>query len=161
MATLASFIKFLDGNGLIRFANCTDGDDMKGFGELVKIQKYAYLAKMFGLDLPYVHDIYAYGPYSNAIGDDCWDLADNVAEYERAEDGLDASFDAAGFLGVVGPRDQQWMEIATTLIKQSERYPDRTDVVDSVFSFKEEHGREYIANVLSEIEELKLIRLAA
>ena len=158
MAPLANFIKFLEENGLVRFTSGIGGDDMKEFMELVKIQGYAYLAKRFGLDLPYKHSIYVYGPYSETLGQECRSLAQNIAEYEQVKSDLDRSFDADMFLRAVRSKDFHWLDIATSLIKQSERYPSRDGVIHSVFLFKDKQ-KEYISKVLSDIEEFNLIKL--
>lgn len=64
MSVLGSFIKFLESKGLVEFDIVGDSDEC--FVNRVKLQKYVYIAQRFGLELPYKHSIYLYGPYSDA-----------------------------------------------------------------------------------------------
>ena len=153
--TLASFIKFLEDRNLIRFDVLGDGDEQ--FSNRFKIQKYVFLAKSMGFEMPYEYNIYLYGPYSKKLTDDYHDLARNRAEYERADGGLDGSLDTDRFLRVTRGRTNKWLEIAATLIERKPHCADREDLVRRVKNFKIEPEPGYISGVLRNLEDMRLV----
>ena len=60
---LKSFISFLEKNLNYKF----DPDD---FDSRIRLQKYVFLAKFFGLDMGYKFDKYICGPWSRELSDD-------------------------------------------------------------------------------------------
>ena len=158
-SVLANFIRFLEHHSLVAFD--IDGEGKKRRSNRFKIQKYVFLANMFGAGLPYEHDTYLYGPYSSSLGEECRELARGQRErYERANhDGLPGSFDTHGFLDAVYAKDNWWLEVATCLIARNRLYTDREDLLENVLSFKGHYGRRFISNVLSDLEALGLVRL--
>ena len=70
---LKSFISFLESSGIFEF-------DVEDFESRLRLQKYVYLAKIFGFDLGYLFNLYIYGPYSSELANDYYSLKDKQSE---------------------------------------------------------------------------------
>ena len=153
---LARFIKFLEDENLTEFDIL--GDEERQFENRFRIQKYVFLAKEFGLQLPYDYDIYMYGPYSSALTDTYYGMARSGDMHLLAEDiSLGASFDKDGFLGAVRGKDKHWLEIATTLINCSTLYKDRKDLVEIAKYVKDDEKDMRVSKTLAELEALRIL----
>ena len=152
---LPRFVKYLEREKLAELDILGDGDAC--FWNGFKIQKYAFLAKRFGLDLPYEHDIYLWGPHSQIMADECWDLAENRDRYDGAPPELPQGFRSGEFLGFVRGRSNDWLEIATTLLSAREFRSKRDDIVTSVEDSKVGFTREFIDGTLRDLEGAGLI----
>ena len=152
---LPRFVKYLEREKLAELDILGDGDAC--FWNGFKIQKYAFLAKRFGLDLPYEHDIYLWGPHSQIMADECWDLAENRDRYDGAPPELPRGFRSGEFLGFVRGRSNDWLEIATTLLSAREFRSKRDDIVTSVEDSKVGFTREFIDETLRDLEGAGLI----
>jgi uncharacterized protein YwgA len=75
LAQLAFVIKEL---GIRASEVLSDGDD--GLEARVRIQKVVYFLKRLGFDLGYEFDLYYHGPYSSALADDYYLLAERGDE---------------------------------------------------------------------------------
>ncbi|MFP3194279.1 MAG: hypothetical protein RXR11_03160 [Caldivirga sp.] len=75
LAQLAFVIKEL---GIRASEVLSDGDD--GIEARVRIQKVVYFLKRLGFDLGYEFDLYYHGPYSSALADDYYLLAERGDE---------------------------------------------------------------------------------
>jgi len=87
---LSSFVKFLSEAGF-RF-------DLEDFDSRLKLQKYVFLARKFGLDLGYKFSMYIRGPYSPDLAQDYYNLPERGAD-------IPDSFDRKGFLELVKGKD--------------------------------------------------------
>ena len=154
---LAQFIKYLEKENLVVFDILGEGETH--FRNRFRIQKYAFLAKRFGLDLPYQHSIYLYGPYSESLTDEYYALARNGRQYAAATPDLPESFRREGFLDLVGGRSDGWLEIAASLISKSECITQRDVLVENTESTKAGFTSGFIAGVLRELEETGLLKL--
>ena len=152
---LPRFIKYLEREKLAELDILGDGDAC--FWNGFKIQKYAFLAKRFGLDLPYEHDVYLWGPHSQIMADECWDLAENRDRYDGAPPDLPREFRSGEFLGFVRGRSNGWLEIAATLLSAREFGSKRGDIVTSVEDTKVGFTREFIDAALRDLEGAGLI----
>ena len=152
---LSRFVKYLEREKLAELDILGDGDAC--FWNGFKIQKYAFLAKRFGLDLPYEHDIYLWGPHSQIMADECWDLAENRDRYDGAPPELPQKFRSGEFLGFVRGRSNDWLEIATTLLDMREYIPKRDDLVENTESIIMGITREFIDGILRDLEDANLI----
>ena len=152
---LPRFIKYLEREKLAELDILGDGDACfwKGF----KIQKYAFLAKRFGLDLPYEHDIYLWGPSSRALATECYDLEENPGRYREARAELPREFRSGEFLDFVRGRSNDWLEIATTLLAVREDIPKRDELVEITEDGKIGFTREFIDATLLDLEGAGLI----
>ena len=157
MDVLANFIRFLETNGLVTFDILGDGEEE--FVNRFKIQKYVYLAKRFGLDVPYMHGMYLRGPYSKTLAKAYYGIANNPQEYGRADGSLDEGFDGEGFLNAVYSKEKDWLEVAATLIDRNGQFKDRNGLVENVMLFKEKFGRKFMFQVLDDLEKVGLVKL--
>ena len=153
---LAQFIKYLEKENLVIFDIL--GEDETHFRNRFRIQKYAFLAKCFGLDLPYRHSIYLYGPYSGSLTADYYALAKDGRQYAAAAPDLPESFQKEGFLDLVRDRNDGWLEIAATLISKSEQIPQRDILVRNTEHTKGGFTSGFIAGVLHDLEGTGLLK---
>ena len=152
---LPRFIKYLEREKLAELDILGDGDAC--FWNGFKIQKYAFLAKRFGLDLPYEHDIYLWGPSSRALATECYDLEENPGRYREARAELPREFRSGEFLDFVRGRSNDWLEIATTLLAVREDIPKRDELVEITEDGKIGFTREFIDATLLDLEGAGLI----
>ena len=155
-STLASFIKFLEEKGLVKFDIDEDSDEC--FENRLKLQKYVYFAQRFGLKLPYRHSMYLYGPYSRTLIADCYKMARGRSLYDSAAPDLPPEFDHSGFLRAVR-NDPRWLEIASTLVAQSSAIGKHDELVENVERTKNGVERQYIEDVLGELDKHGLIKV--
>ena len=153
---LAAFIKYLEREGLVEFDIRGSGD--RHFYNRFKIQKYAFLSNLFGMEFPYKHGIYMYGPYSRSLRRDYYDLAENPDEYASESDSLPPGFRQDEFMDLVRGRDNDWLEIASTLISKREDIPARRDLIENTEATKVGFAIEYIENTLEDLERKDLIK---
>lgn len=154
---LAGFIRFLEGHDLIEFD--IDGDAEAHFVNRLKLQKYVFLAKRFGMPFNYEYDMYLYGPYSRQLTTDYYRLARCRDQYDVASTDLPGTFQKDAFLKAVR-NDPAWLEVASTLLSKNENIVERSALLDTVYNIKHEFGREFIAGVLEDLSDHRKIRLA-
>ena len=152
---LPRFVKYLEREKLAELDILGGGDAC--FWNRFKIQKYAFLAKRFGLDLPYEHDIYLWGPHSEVMADECWDLAENRDRYDGALPELPQGFRSGEFLDLVRGRSNGWLEIAATLLSKRKFMSKRSHIVSNTEFSKVGFTREFIDETLRDLEEAGLI----
>ena len=116
---LSSFVKFLEEKAGFKF-------NLNLFDHRLKLQKYVYIGKLFGLPLSYSYNIYLRGPYSPDLALDYYRLANTPSDgsdYDRELGG----FDANGFLKLVKGQDADWLEVAATMLSIHSRYRSMAD----------------------------------
>ena len=153
---LPRFIRYLERENLAEF-KIRGGDDWH-FWNRFKIQKYAFLAKRFGLDLPYEHDMYLWGPCSSALTTECYDLEENPERYREARAELPPQFRSGEFLEFVRGRSNDWLEVAATLLAVRKKIPKRDDLVEITEDGKIGITREFIDATLRDLEDDSLIQ---
>ena len=151
---LAGFIKFLENNGLVEFDILGDSDAQ--FTNRLKLQKYTFLAKRYGMPLGYVYDMYLFGPYSRGLTADYYSLARNPKSGADSPSALPAEFRRADFLRDVKD-DPGWLEVATTLVNRNGRIRERDALAENVWHMKSQFGRQYIEDVLDDLEGRRLV----
>lgn len=149
---LDGFITFLEKQGLLEFD--IDGDGDSHFTNRLKLQKYAFLAKRFGMPFDYKHGIYLYGPYSGSLADDYYDLARGGRN--PSADALPDVFNKDGFLESIHD-DPDWLEIATTIIDRHGQRKNRTVLVEDVCRVKSGFDRKFITGVLNDLVKHDLV----
>ena len=152
---LPQFIKYLEREKLAEF-KIRGGDDWH-FWNRFKIQKYAFLAKRFGLDLPYEHGIRLWGPSSRTLAAECYDLEENPGRYREARPELPQKFRSGEFLDFVRGRSNGWLEIATTLLSKRKSISKRDDIIENTENTKDGFTREFIDGTLRDQENANLI----
>jgi uncharacterized protein YwgA len=155
-SNISPFIKFLENKNLLTFDVL--GDTEENFLNRLKIQKYAFLAKFYGLDLSYSHSMYKRGPYSPSLAVKYYELAENSKMYEKeAMESLPKSFDATNFTNLVKSRDTNWLEIATTILEQKSRFDNENELVRHVECIKCDYSLDYINKVFKDLKSAKLM----
>ena len=148
---LAGFIKMLEVRGLLDFNIL--GESEEHLNNRLKIQKYVYLVKYYGLDMHYDYNMYLHGPYSQQLAWDYYSLAKNRQKYDNE---MNVTI-RDRFFELVGNRDLEWLEVASTLLSLCGNFKDRKSLVDRTTNMKERIPIETIQSVLKELEHIKLI----
>ena len=162
---LEGFMAYLEKNGLVEF-DMRNEDDSDFINSTNRLQRYVFLAKHFGLDMHYEYDMYLYGPQSRALMGDYIKYAGNHA---GSPDGrmttaqivirLPESFRGEEFLAFVRGRNDEWLYMATTLIKRSKSIPKRDNLIRNIEWTTHEIPIEYITGVLGELQAAHMIDL--
>ena len=149
---LRAFIKWLEENGVFEF-------DIGEFSSRLRLQKYVFIARFFGLDLGYGFGLYLRGPYSPDLSRDYYELA----EEEVAPASLPGTFRREDFLKLVKGKEEWWLEIAATiLLLWEEGWRKRDEVIEAVArikSIESKEEREYIADVLRDLVRHGIVEL--
>ncbi len=153
---LPGFIKYLESENLVEF-DILGGED-RHFWNRFRIQKYVFLAKYFGLDVPYRHGMYLYGPYSGTLTEDYYGLAENPEQYSKARPELPQQFRSGQFLDFVRNRNNDWLEIAATLLSKRKRIPERDILLQNTEDTKVGFTRGFIEETLRGLESADMIK---
>lgn len=149
---LPTFINKLAELNLIEFDVL--GRNAEHFDNRFKIQKYVFLAKLFGLDMDYDFGLYLHGPYSKDLASEYYDLgkygADNTVD-------LPPEFDVDGFFNLVNGKDLKWLETAATLISLTSYFRERNSLIEKTANMKEHISKTEIESALEELEAKALI----
>jgi uncharacterized protein YwgA len=169
---IAPFIKYLEEQKLLVFdvldddpddlipSSEYDFDNDPIFDNEVKLQKYVYLAKRFGLDVPYKHTHLQNGPHSDSLADDYFFLAKHRALYDPIPASIPKSFNSNDFLRFVKDRDRHWLEIAASLIFWSVECETKEELIEVVRRTKAYgYTIEYVSNILEEIKPYGLVKI--
>lgn len=148
---------YLEKNGLVRF-DMRNEDDSHFIASTNRLQKYAFLAKRFGLEMHYECDMYLYGVQSTALMDDYLRYSKN---HTANPDGrmattqiaiqLPDSFRSEEFLAFVKDRDDDWLYMATMLMDRNDEIKKRANLIRNLEWTTHEIPIEYIEGVLDEI----------
>ena len=130
MGKLLPFMKFLEKEAGFKF-------DIEKFEHRLMLQKYVFISKFLGFNHGYLHSIYLRGPYSPALADDYYKLADYYSSYKGDYKKELKGFNTENFLKVIEGKDAKWLEIAATILSVYDRYQ------------KKFHGDELIEKVIS------------
>ena len=83
------------------------------FNNRLKLQKYVFLLRKYGIDLGYFYSYYIRGPYSPELADDYYNLPKVSGEMKLPED----------FLKLIKDKSERWLELASSLVMVFEKYP--------------------------------------
>ena len=154
---LASFIKYLEKNDLVEFDILEDTEAC--LQNRIKIQMYAFLAKRLGLDLPFKHEIYLFGPYSTSMTDKYYELAENRKRlYDPIKPMSKTSFNSKDFLRLVQDKNLDWLEMAATLINKNKSITQRDDLLENAESTTNGVTRRFITGVLNYLIDVGLVK---
>ena len=84
----------------------------------IKLQKYVFIAKSFGLNLGYYYSLYIHGPYSPNLARDYYNL--NLKSYDYNTLDLKRTFNFGEFKLAVQGKSTKWLEIASTALSLKE-----------------------------------------
>jgi uncharacterized protein YwgA len=174
--TLAHFLKYLEEHNLIDFSViCAEDyesdailydDDYDPEVDPVyinekKIQKYVFIGKRFGLDVPYKHSKLIFGPHSTSLTDDYVKISENHKEmYDDITLDLPKSFRSQEFLDFVNGKDIDWLEVSSSLIFWNEEHVPKDELVEVVRRTKAySYPIEYVSNILEEIKHYGLLKI--
>ena len=162
---LEGFMAYLEKNGLVKF-DLRNEDDSKYIESTNRLQKYVFLANHFGLGMHYEYDMYLYGIQSKALMSDYCTYAENHA---GNPDGgmataqivirLPESFQSEAFLDFVRGRDDEWLYMATLLMKRSKPIPNRKDLLRNIEWTTIDIPMEYVEGVLDELQAANMVDL--
>lgn len=147
MRKLLPFMKFLEKEAGFRF-------DIENFEHRLMLQKYVFISKFFGFNLGYSHSIYLRGPYSPALADDYYNLADSYSSYKEDYTKELKGLNAEKFLNVVEGKDAKWLEIAATILSVYDRYRKKfygAELIEKVISTS--------CDIKSATEDKKILRV--
>jgi len=118
------------------------------FNNRLKLQKYVFLLRRYGIDLGYSYNYYIRGPYSPELADDYYNLPEVDGEIELPED----------FLKLIKNKSERWLELASSLVMVFEKYPriSEDDAIRIVAGSKLENP-EKLRRILEELKEHRAI----
>lgn len=157
-SNLGGFIKFLEDHDLVEFN--IDGDGNEHFTNRMKLQKYVLLAKHLGMPFSYEHDIYLYGPYSNTLIDDCYELARDAGQYANLSADTPDTFRKDIFLKTIR-NDPDWLAVAATIIDRNKTTTERTALMGRVCRIRHQVDEEFVTGVMHDLETQGLVAVEA
>ena len=152
---LSFFIHKLEDNGLLTFD--VIGDSEEHFNNRLKIQKYVYLAKYFGLDLGYNFDMYLHGPYSSKLTSSYYDIARKNIDLKSIDGNIGDSFKENEFFNYVANKDKEWLKVASTLLELSSHYSDKECLIEKTLNAKPHIEKEKVIRTLNELQNSNLL----
>ena len=137
--------------------------DIKKFEDRIKLQKYVFIAKFFGLKHSYKYNMYIRGPYSSNLADDYYELEKN--ENDPVSDYLDLNIE--DFSSLVKDKEVEWLESATTMLSLYSNYKsnyksllgntDFEKLINDVCEIKHMIPENLITQVYNELENYDLL----
>ena len=126
-------------------------NDDKGFKNRMKFQKYVYLAKRFGLDLGYSHNVHLNGPYSKQLAKECYDIDTALIKSPH----MPLKLKSEEFMRMVGNKSADWLEIACTILYEKDF--DQTITLERLYLMKSDHSRTFVDSVYIDLKSLGLL----
>lgn len=148
--TLIEFASYLEHHNLIDIKRITDESD-DGFENRLKLQKYVYLAKSFGLNLGYHYNIHLYGPYSRQLTKDYY----NLNPVDTSSACPPRKLQHEDFMSSIGDKEPKWLEIAATIIY--EKNIDENFTLERLYLMKCDHLPAFIDSVYADLKDLNLL----
>ena len=157
MGKLLPFMKFLEREAGFDF-------DIEKFEHRLMLQKYVFISKFFGFNHDYSYRIYLRGPYSPALADDYYKLADFYSSYDEDYTKELGGLNTEKFLKVIDGKDGKWLEIAATILSVYDTYRQKfrgAELIERVIStscdIKSATEAEKIYYVFDELKRVELI----
>ena len=148
---LARFLRWMAGENLVNLNDIAKNDGY-GFRARFRIQKCVFVAQHLGLDMGYSYGRYRHGPYSPGLAQGCHTL-----ENERVDADQNLNFEeAAACRDIMAEHDDDWLEIATTLVHASEGKTGMDSLIEYVECIKYPYPKKYIQSVLGDLRKTKL-----
>lgn len=149
---LPSFISYLTHKKLIT------SDIEESFDTRFRIQKYVFLAKFYGLDMHYAYSLYVRGPYSPELTQAYYKITEDKAIPDKPV--LSESFKSEEFLKLVEGRDNEWLEIAATMMKLENLYGRQhgsTSLISKTHRVKYGFEYNFVADVFDNLKKMGLL----
>lgn len=153
---LVHFITFLSRHDMID-PSVIAKDSEEGFINRLKLQKYTYLAKYFGLDMGYNYTMYLHGPYSPTLTDDYYELEAIHALRPQMSIRPLGGFERLKFINFLNDKDSDWLEVASTLLSLRGYFKDKECLLERTTNMKDHIPKTKIESTLTELENHKLI----
>jgi len=169
-SNVINFLTFLYNNRLIDILRIKD-DNSIGFNNRFRLQKLIFLAQSrFNLPQSYYYSIWKHGPYSRQLAQEVYDLdimnfiqlshlksliekIENKGSYQ-----LPKEFDENRFISLFRDKENDWLEITTTLIQIYDKmFQKRKIILAYAKSIKPHYDYEYIEQVFNKLAREKLI----
>ena len=157
MGKLLPFMKFLEREAGFGF-------DIEKFEHRLMLQKYVFISKFFGFNHSYLYSIYLRGPYSPALADDYYKLADFYSSYDEDYTKELGGLNTETFLKVIEGKDGKWLEIAATILSVYDTYRQkfmgaelRERIISTSCDIKSATEGEKIHHVFDELKRVELI----
>ena len=144
--TLKEFVNFLNDQNLIEINSITDDDDI-GFNNRLRIQKYVFISKYFGLELSYAFNMHLRGPYSKNLSQDYYKLGATNGDDSNVLN----SFNKEDFLRLIKGRSDGWLELAATILHKKGTVDDNV-LLDNVAWGKPDFTGEQIKKVYDDLQ---------
>jgi len=157
---LVAFLKVLERKAGYKFT-------IKTFEDRVRLQKFVYLAKHFGIDLKYNFNLYIRGPYSSELADDYYKIErDYEGELSEVLDEFIPEEKVDTFIEFAKNKDTEELELIATLLMVLERHKpflnslpeeEREDlVVKTIQDIKPYFTKDKILEAIREIKKFKI-----
>jgi uncharacterized protein YwgA len=160
------FLVFLHNNKLINLANIQDHNH-NGFNSRLRLQKLVFIAQSrFNLPEKYFYSLYKHGPYSPKLTDDSYELdLTSLEEFQEEMDryndsySLPSGFNQDKFVTLLLDKNNDWLEIASTLIEIKDNTDDieKSSLIEIVSNYKPNYAIQYIEKVFEQLSREKLI----
>ena len=148
---LAQFLKWMADENLVNLDDVTKNDD-DGFRARFRIQKCVFVAQHLGLGMGYSYSSYKHGPYSPKLTQSYYRLKNEKVDTDQS-----LNFEeAATCRMIMTEHDDDWLEIATTLVHASKRETSIDSLIEYVECIKYPYPKKYIRAVLDDLRETKL-----
>jgi len=143
--SLIAFIKALRDNGILDF-------NIDNFNHRLKLQKYVFIARKFGLDLGYKYNLYLRGPYSPLLAEDYYAIKEGEVTPKSIE--LDGRF-----VELIKNKSARWLELASTIIMIRDRYriSDPEGIISLMRITKPYATKHELLEIISELKKLKIV----
>lgn len=157
---LKDFMSFLHDSKLIDLDNLLRNNETGCINRL-KLQKYVYLAqRCLGIDFGIEYNMYNNGPYSPELANYYYEKIDVNTMSVDVKAGFwkyDRIF-ANKFLVLFGDKEPQWLEVATTLLDNTNYFEDENETLKKVYAIKSDYGNKYIDEVWADIKNQSLVQ---
>ena len=148
---LESFIRFLEEKELLNFGKFN-------FEARLKIQKFVYLSRLFGVKWEYDYNMYRYGPYSASLAESYYELYESKnREGITNSPSMPDTFQSDEFVRLVNKKNSGWLEVAATLVDQNNRFTDGKRLVEHVESIKSHYSIDFISSVLQDLQKQRIV----
>ena len=142
---LNEFVDFLDKNNMIAKEHITDDSD-EGFSNRLRIQKYVFLSRYFGLKFQYSYNMHLKGPYSKGLVRDYYNMDDSNNNPNALN-----SLNRDKFLNLVREKSDGWLELAATILYKKGTIDDKL-LLEYIAWIKCEFSNEEIEKVYSDLQ---------